>query len=254
MIGASYLICLFLFASITNGNPSSRIVNGFNAVPGQFPYMVSLRAAGTSAHYCGGNFVTTQHVITAAHCVSKRKPEDIFVVSGSISNFEGGETHGVKEIRMHEKYIGKPDSWRNDIAILKLKTPFKISALRQILVLPTRNITTENCIFSGWGRTYFPSTSLPARLQYFTLSTLKNSDCAKKWNPSAIAECHLCAAIVHNQGVCNGDSGSALVCDGEHHGIASWVNPCANGVYPDVYTRVSLYLDWIHKRILDIDH
>lgn len=41
-----------------------------------------------------------------------------------------------------------------------------------------------------------------------------------------------------------GDSGGPLVVGNFVVGITSWVIPCALG-YPDVYTRVSSFADWI---------
>lgn len=41
-----------------------------------------------------------------------------------------------------------------------------------------------------------------------------------------------------------GDSGGALAANNQVIGIASWVIPCGKG-YPDVYTKVYAYRDWI---------
>lgn len=45
-----------------------------------------------------------------------------------------------------------------------------------------------------------------------------------------------------------GDSGSALVYDGEVYGLTSYLKlPCAKGV-PDVYTNVYKLLDWVREK------
>nr|CAD7461461.1 unnamed protein product [Timema tahoe] len=46
-----------------------------------------------------------------------------------------------------------------------------------------------------------------------------------------------------------GDSGGPLVANGALVGIVSWGQPCALGV-PDVYVRVSDYIDWIYNNIV----
>jgi secreted trypsin-like serine protease len=70
----------FSFAQIPNqgvcGEPAvssdiKRIVNGFNAVPNSYPWMVSLRILFTptqvSSHFCGGTLIYENVILTAAH-------------------------------------------------------------------------------------------------------------------------------------------------------------------------------------------
>ena len=57
---------------------------------------------------------------------------------------------------------------------------------------------------------------------------------------------NLCTANEKGQGACQGDSGGGLVDPKTNTlcGIVSWGIPCAKGK-PDVFTRVSWFLDWI---------
>uniref|UniRef100_A0A8D8CBV5 Serine protease SP24D n=1 Tax=Culex pipiens TaxID=7175 RepID=A0A8D8CBV5_CULPI len=48
-------------------SPSARIVGGFSASPGQFPYQVALLRARQIS--CGGSLIASSWVLTAAHCV-----------------------------------------------------------------------------------------------------------------------------------------------------------------------------------------
>ena len=43
------------------------IVGGWEALPNEFPYLVSLLWFGS--HFCGGSIASSRHIITAAHCV-----------------------------------------------------------------------------------------------------------------------------------------------------------------------------------------
>ena len=59
--------------------------------------------------------------------------------------------------------------------------------------------------------------------------------------------------ILHAYFFIKGDSGGPLVCSNEDgdlilQGIVSWgMKPCAQEQYPNVYTRVSYYRDWIEE-------
>lgn len=58
--------------------------------------------------------------------------------------------------------------------------------------------------------------------------------------------CAFTGAVHH--GMCKGDSGGPLVADNTLIGIVSFGRPCARG-YPDGFTRVSTYKQWIDKNI-----
>lgn len=50
---------------------SSRIVGGSNAVPGQWPWQVSVFYKGR--HWCGGSIIDNQWIVSAAHCFHEDK-------------------------------------------------------------------------------------------------------------------------------------------------------------------------------------
>uniref|UniRef100_A0A1A9VA56 Peptidase S1 domain-containing protein n=1 Tax=Glossina austeni TaxID=7395 RepID=A0A1A9VA56_GLOAU len=60
----------------------SRIVNGEPAVIEDHPYQVSLQNVENN-HFCGGSILSEDIVLTAAHCLEGRKPEDVKVRLGS---------------------------------------------------------------------------------------------------------------------------------------------------------------------------
>lgn len=75
----------------------ARIVGGNEATSAQ-PWMVSLR--DKSGHACGGALVAKEWILTAAHCITSEKAEDLKVAIGGmlIDGSDAKETIQVKEI------------------------------------------------------------------------------------------------------------------------------------------------------------
>ena len=57
-----------LGCGISKDDLTKRVVNGKDATPHSWPWMVSLRRNGR--HICGGSLIKPNWVITAAHCVA----------------------------------------------------------------------------------------------------------------------------------------------------------------------------------------
>ena len=52
-----------------------RIIGGRDALPMEWPWMVSMQIRNTSSHECGGTLINSQWILTAAHCLMK-DPQD----------------------------------------------------------------------------------------------------------------------------------------------------------------------------------
>jgi trypsin len=55
------------------------------------------------------------------------------------------------------------------------------------------------------------------------------------------------------RGQCNGDSGGAVLVDGQQVGIVSWSEKPCGGPYPGVSTRVAYYRNWIEANTILTD-
>lgn len=54
-----------------------RMVNGVEALPGEFPSIVSLVADELEGFVCGGALLSKNRVLTAAHCVTALEERDL---------------------------------------------------------------------------------------------------------------------------------------------------------------------------------
>jgi prostasin len=75
---AQALFGLVVLISATLATPvieerESRIVGGVNAIPGEFPYIVSIHwvILTVSTHVCGGSIINNIWVLSAAHCLTE---------------------------------------------------------------------------------------------------------------------------------------------------------------------------------------
>lgn len=87
-------------------------------------------------------------------------------------------------------------------------------------------------------------------LMYAEVNIISNAKCVRmldQRNAAKIRSGSLCTFTKHNLGTCYGDSGGLLVSNNELIGLTSWGVPCAVG-RPDVFTRLSSYIDWIRRQ------
>lgn len=168
------------------------------------------------------------------------------VLAGATKLSQGGDTYDVSQVILHEDY--DIYNLKNDIALIK--TDSLISFSSKVSPLPFGNSyigEDVNVTATGWGLTEYPDYDRPDNLQYISLKTIDNEDCIFDGLSFPVLDSNICTLTTSGEGVCKGDSGGPLVANGKLVGIVSWGNPCANGK-PDVYTRVSYYIDWIRDR------
>uniref|UniRef100_A0A8D0HC60 chymotrypsin n=1 Tax=Sphenodon punctatus TaxID=8508 RepID=A0A8D0HC60_SPHPU len=196
----------------------ARIVNGEEAVPGSWPWQVSLQEK-SGWHFCGGSLVSEHWVVTAAHC-------------------------GV--VFTHPEW--DPVSINNDIALIKLAVPAEFTSTVAPVCLTdvVEQFLAVLCVTSGWGKTRYNAFTTPSKLQQTALPLLSNEQCQVYWG-SNISELMICAGAAGSSS-CMGDSGGPLVCqkDGAWHlvGIVSWGSSRCSTTTPAVYARVSCLRAW----------
>lgn len=226
--------------------PTGRVVGGVDASLAQFPHQVSLRNGGS--HGCGGSIISRNWVLTAAHCVTYADATGAYVTYpasqfsvrvGSNDRFGGGVLHNIVEIIAHEDY----GNFLNDLAVLRVETPFIYSDSIRPIPLATQNTPGDvDIIISGWGLTR-PNGDLPRYLQWNTLTSLTLADCDEQigWGVQG----GLCLKHEVDNGACNGDSGGPALYNDELVGIAGFIVGYCGSSNPDGYARVYNFVDWI---------
>nr|XP_034195401.1 chymotrypsin-2-like [Osmia lignaria] len=247
------LITLSLFTLLSLSNAGllrfdPRIVNGEDAKEGEFPYQVSLQNKDSSFHFCGGSVLNENYVITAAHCVEGKTAASIKVIAGTINLAAQKSEYNVKKIIIHEKY-DEADSWKNDIALLKVDKSFVKSQQVAFVPLPPKNQVVkanDKAVVSGWGRLWQggPTT---VHLQRVNIMIADQEYCKYTYKGSQnIYDSQICAYDPSvGKGPCHGDSGGPLIVNGRLTGLVSWLRGCGNTYSPAVFTRVSAYIEWI---------
>ena len=248
----------------------SRVVGGSLAPRDLAPWQVSLQVDrdGRWRHGCGGSLIHPSWVLTAAHCLFDgrrlRETGEVSVVHGTQSLSSGGERRAAERLIPHERYRGGgPASQGNDIALVRLSSPFPVSRFETVQ-LQSRQLEANFgfpgacAVVTGWGRAEawepgrdrVESRALPDRLRAVDLPVIDNATCADRYG-GRITDGQVCAG--YEQGTidsCQGDSGGALVVPGgptgwTQLGVVSFGRGCAQPGAYGVYTRVSHYIDWI---------
>ena len=149
-----YLLGIFLPSN------SKRIVNGEDAVLGQFPYQVlwAMESDGDFYVNCGGSIYNKSTIITAGHCcvhfdhypLSKTK-----IIAGQIEvSGSYGQVIEIDSYLIHPDYDqeNKDNNW-NDVCLLTLKTDLEYNDNVKCIKLNDRSLEPgTKCIVSGWGR------------------------------------------------------------------------------------------------------
>ncbi|GBM56326.1 Proclotting enzyme, partial [Araneus ventricosus] len=117
---------------------------------------------------CGGALVTDRHVITAAHCVvtgrgsTTMSPNQLSVRLGAHDLRQSNEPDSVdipvEAVRRHEQF--NPRTYKNDIAVLRLRRPVQFSDHISPVCLPYDSLTNDDLTgktstVTGFGTTSF---------------------------------------------------------------------------------------------------
>ncbi|NWW45011.1 FA10 factor, partial [Pedionomus torquatus] len=206
-----------------------------------------------SRWFCGGTILNEYFILTAAHCVNRRK--DLWVLVGMVDKDEeepSRSIHRVEKIIAHAEYDTK--IFDNDIALLKLEEPITFSEDVVPACLPEEDFAKDVLmnqtfgIVSGFGKR-FELGRMAKRMKVLQIPYVDRDTCNLTLHNS-VTENMFCAGTDKNgDDVCVGDGGGPHVTQysGTYFvtGIISWGEGCGKKGKYGVYTNLSKFLPWV---------
>lgn len=236
------------------------VARGVKTYAGQFPWQ-AMFCSPTQGQFCGGVLVSSDCIVTAAHCIVAQREMSICLgrQCGNCSETDS-EGHpqcfedGSFDISLHPQFSRK--TLENDVAIIKLKQSPLLDCMSVYPVcLPneTRDDShmhaREEGIVTGWGKVD-STVSRSTCLRQGNVRLASNRICDLRHEKYPITKNMMCATDYN--GACEGDSGGPLVVQNPQYGnryvlagIVSWGEGCGKKKKLGVYTRVLSHLDWI---------
>jgi len=224
---------------------SQKIYGGEYADEGQFPFMVQLADKSDHFFFCGGSLLGSYHVLTAAHCTDGTTAGNLQVWAGSVDLYsDDGVFVNVEAIYQNPDY--NPNTVKNDVTVIKLKTPFpKSTGVRAITMASNLINSGVRITLAGWGKTEFGN--YPYLMLFTTAPIITTTKCRSYNGYEDVSATTQICAFQNGQDTCQGDSGGPLFTGtgaaATQHGIVSYGIGC--GSRPGVYTAVSHYRSWI---------
>ncbi|XP_006037096.1 complement C1s subcomponent [Alligator sinensis] len=246
---------------------TGRIFGGTRAEEGNFPWQVFFRDPRA-----GGALISDRWVLTAAHVVDDKEKPDMYagIINISQQSLNQGTHLEVEDSFVHPLWIKTENvhgrtrtDFNNDIALLRLKEPVKMSPKISPICLPEKSSEYEPQIgvlgyIAGWGRTenrVRVQRLFKARIPVVAMEkcrSVKTEIDTVDSSTFQYTDNMICAGTGQKDS-CEGDSGGAYAMQDPHNeekyyvsGLVSWGPKC--GTY-GLYTKVVRYVDWIRETI-----
>ena len=167
-----------------NGN---RIIGGIDAERNEYPWQVGLMfksSRGRQSSFCGGSLISSQHILTAAHCTEGISPSAITAFLGE-HDITDLISHGVSisKVTTHPDYVNTGYRLDNDFSILTLSNPVEFSPAISPICLPKSTRLSYRgrvATVTGWGMVDQQKRKSAEVLQEVNITVLANNECNEK--------------------------------------------------------------------------
>lgn len=241
----------------------TRIVGGSEASSGAWPWQVAVldKKKGKKRLICGGTLISSEFVLTAAHCVTNI----MHIVAG---DYDLGEKEGHEQERRVIRTFKHPyynkNNVDNDIALLKLESPLELTQRVWPACLPDQNeeLSPESKVtILGWGATSYSrgpdgkfNLDRDDILRQAEVPVVDFDECKNSYGDDLESHNVICAGYKEGRvDSCAGDSGGPLLFEKNNrwqvYGVTSMGDECGKEAKYGIYSKTSAYVDWI-KRIV----
>jgi secreted trypsin-like serine protease len=242
------------------------VIGGSPAAAGQFPYLAFVRFQNAEeASACSGTLVSSNVVLTAAHCVMNvetgviHRPERFVVYTGTTEWASSSRTtSAVSRVAIFPSFTRSGQfALYGDAAILQLSTPVASPPVTLSTSAPAPG--TEGIVV-GWGKLSAEQEGVSAQLAYGSTVVQSAGYCEGQIGSTFHPVGELCSLDypTYQSATCNGDSGGPMLAlrsgtsEYVQIGITSHGPENCPTDKPRVDTRADFVASWVNSRIAEL--